>query len=324
MGDVCSDLVMFDMPWGMMDQPWDVQMTSQELVNIIRQVGVCQDHLDNNFTFVLWHQSSDTKMVRDALQSENYKNITDFYWHKEGHKGNQIQRALTPAVECATIAHYRSLGECDVRNMHADPRYRHNLITVPHITSFALDASQQKINAAEKPRALAKFFVDHYCPVGGNVLVIGAGAGGEVFGSLDGGANVVAVERDTVQFNAFAATATKKIQAEYDRMSEQAQIEDKDDDTSTSVSQSSAVAAAGPKQGAQLQLSRSEPLAAEKECNICSAALSPADIERNIQCDICQFKGPLCPSHRFQDPSSHVWYCQEHQGAIHNSSSQVV
>jgi hypothetical protein len=33
-------------------------------------------------------------------------------------------------------------------------------------SAFALDASQQKINAAEKPRALAQFFVNHYCPVG--------------------------------------------------------------------------------------------------------------------------------------------------------------
>jgi hypothetical protein len=263
-------------------------------------------------------------MVRDALQSENFKNITDFYWHKKGHKGNQIQRALTPAVECATIAHYRSLGKCDVRNMPADPRERHNLLTVPHVTAFALDASQQKINAAEKPRALAHFFLDHYCPVGGNVLVIGAGAGGDVFGALDGGANVVAVERDPVQFNAFPATATKKIQAEYDREAEQARTTQDDDDTEESTSQASAVAPAGPQQGAQLQLSQPAHLAAEKECNICRAALTPADIESKIQCDVCQFKGPLCPDHRFQDPSSYVWYCPEHQGLIHNNASQGV
>jgi hypothetical protein len=323
-GDVCSDLVIFDIPWGMMEAAWDVQMTLEELVGVIRQVGVCQDHLDNNFTFVIWHQSSDTKMVHDAFKSQNYKNITDFYWHKEGHKGNQMQRALTPAIECATIAHYKSLNDCTVRNMPPDPRERHNLISVPHITSFALDANQKKINAAEKPRALAKFFVDHYCPLGGNVLVIGAGAGGDVFGALDGGANVVAVERDPAQFTAFYATAAHKLQAEYDKIKADMQATAEETDTSESTSQTSAAPTTTPQQALQLAGQERAPLPADKECNVCNEELSPDDIQRNIQCDLCQFKGPLCSQHRFQDPTTEVWYCLEHQGAIHNTESQAV
>ena len=324
-GDVYSDLVIFDIPWGMMEAAWDVQMTLDQLVGVIRQVGVCQDHLDNNFTFVIWHQPTDTKMVHDAFKSENYKNITDFYWHKEGHKGNQIQRVLTPAIECATIAHYKSLNDCTVRNMPPDPRQRHNLITVPHITSFALDASQKKINAAEKPRPLAQFFVDHYCPQGGNVLVIGAGAGGDVFGALDGGANVVAVERDLVQFNAFPATAARKMQAEHDKMNADRRAAVEEDETSESTSQASASAATAQQQSLQQPAaSTGAPPSAIKECDVCSDPLSQEDIDKNIECYLCRFKGPLCPEHRFKDPNSEVWYCPEHQGAIHNEDSQAV
>ena len=35
-----------------------------------------------------------------CMKEENFKNISDFYWHKVGHKGNQIQRSLTRAVAC--------------------------------------------------------------------------------------------------------------------------------------------------------------------------------------------------------------------------------
>jgi hypothetical protein len=306
----------------MMDSTWDIQMTKEELVLILRQVGVCQDHLENHYTIVLWHQSSDTKMVRDALKEENFKNISDFYWHKVGHKGNQIQRAWTPAVECATIAHYKSQNECIVRDMPADPRNRHNLIEVPHLTSFALNTSQLKINAAEKPRALAQFFVDHFCPGGGNVLVIGAGAGGDVFGALDGGANVVAVEKDPVQFNAFPATATKKLQVEYDKMEEQAQIQHDDDDTSSSASQASAAAPPVPQQGLQLSLAGPARLDMDKQCTSCGMDLTPDDIQKNIQCAVCEFKGPLCSIERFQCPRTDAWYCPEHRGMVLEKDSQ--
>jgi len=319
---VCADLVIFDMPWGIMDDTWDVQMTFDELVSILRQIGVCQDHLENHYTIVLWHQSSDTKMVRDALQQENFKNITDFYWHKVGHKGNQIQRSLTRAVECATIAHYKSQNECIVRDMPADPRNRHNLIEVPHLTSFALNASQIKINAAEKPRALAEFFVNHFCPPGGNVLVIGAGAGGDVFGALDGGANVVAVEKDPVQFSAFYATAVKKIQDEHDMMQEQAEKQNADDETSEAASQGSAAASPGQQPPAPLSLSMQGPPAIATECTSCGNALTPADIQKNIECHVCEYKGPLCSDERFQCPVTNVWYCPEHRGLCQNKDSQ--
>jgi hypothetical protein len=127
-----------------------------------------------------------------------------------------------------------------------------------------------------------------------------------------------------VQFNAFPATATKKIQAEYDKQDELAQGALDNDDTSEAASQASAAAPPVQQQGPPLSLSMAARPEMDKQCTSCGIALTPADIESKIVCDVCVFKGPLCADHRIHDPNTNVWYCQEHQGLIHNNSSQAV
>ena len=319
-------LVIFDMPWGKLTQhAWDnqtSQMTQEELVAIIRQAGVCQSHLDNGVTFVLWHQTSDAKMVRDALTSEHYSHLTDFFWHKKDHCGSGPQRSLVPSVECATIGFYKSQLDCYITHP-SNPRDRHNFIDIPHITKFALDPEGGKVNGAEKPRALAKYMVEHYCPVGGNVLVIGAGAGGDVFGALDGGANVVAVERDPHQFKCFAATATAKLQEEFDRLEEEqrGQAGDGDDISSRASTASSAVP--DSQRVSNPDAAPPRPPSSSTKCNSCGVVLTEDETKNNRECDLCQFPGPLCSKHQFHDKDTNIWYCEEHQGAIGNADTRA-
>lgn len=56
---------------------------------------------------------------------------------------------------------------------------------------------------------LAKRLVKHHVTLGGNVLVLGPGAGGELMGAVAAGCNVVAVEKDVKQFNGLVAHLIK-------------------------------------------------------------------------------------------------------------------
>ena len=85
-----------------------------------------------------------------------------------------------------------------------------------------------KINPAQKPEALAQHFCHHHIPVGGTILIIGAGAGGSVFGALRSGVNVVAVENDNFQFEMFKRTFLAKQQAEFDKIDGKSEEEDEE------------------------------------------------------------------------------------------------
>lgn len=58
------------------------------------------------------------------------------------------------------------------------------------------------INQCQKPPAVSKWFVENHCVPGSTVLVLGAGALGDVEGAVQAHCNVVAVEQDQSQFEA--------------------------------------------------------------------------------------------------------------------------
>ena len=306
----------FDTPYNILEsEDWEHQITSVELQTIINQVSVSQNPLNHPNTAIFWHKPEDTSIVMDALRDTKYQEMTHFFWHKTGHTSVAQARDYVKSVEMATIGFYPNRRACYI-NHPSDPRSRHNFLELPHITHFAKDAENKKVNPAEKPPELAAHFCEHHIPAGGTILIVGAGAGGSVFGALKSGVNVVAVESDEFQFKFFSSTFLAKSQAEFSRLKAAEESAGELDDTQKSDEE----AKAGRDFFGQAN-SRSDQQT--KACDSCNAPLSADDVDVGATCNQCEgIQGILCARCRVPDGSDNTkWLCQYHS-ALPNDGSQ--
>ena len=96
--------------------------------------------------------------------------------------------------------------------MDDKPEERHNIIMCPSVSKPFLDLQKNIINPCQKPPEVIQFFIERHCLANQKVLVIGAGAGGDVLGALLAGRNVVAVENDRRQFDLLVTTLKTEMQ----------------------------------------------------------------------------------------------------------------
>ena len=310
-----SDGLEFDTPYNILDsEEWEHQITAVELQTIINQVSVSQNPLNHPNTAIFWHKPEDTSIVMEAFRETKYQEMTHFFWHKKGHTSAAQARDYVRSVEMATIGFYPNRRSCYI-NHHSDPRSRHNFLELPHISHFVKDAANKKVNPAEKPPELAAHFCEHHIPPGGTILIVGAGAGGSVFGALKSGVNVVAVESDEFQFKFFSSTFLAKSQAELDRLKAAEESEDEVEATQQNDEEKSDGAAtdknANPQRDQQA-----------KGCDSCNAALSPDDVDVGATCHQCEgIQGIMCSGCRVQDRADGTkWLCQYHSSRNNDGS----
>ena len=291
----------------MLDERWDHQITILEIETIIKQAQVSQNPLNHPYTIILWHKPEDSALIMESLKNTSHQEMTHFFWHKTEHTAATQANDYVRAVEMATIGFFPSRKTCYVNHPIAPPE-RHNFIDLQHVTNFAKDQHGNKVNPAEKPEKLAQHFCKHHIPVGGTILIIGAGAGGSVFGALRAGVNVVAVESDNVQFEMFKRTFLAKQQAEIDKLEEKSDAE-VEEVPATPPQQQQLQALPAPIPPAIL------PTPSAKTCDCCGEDLSAGDITVNASCLECTgVQGVLCEKCRFQHPDmTDKWLCEEHQ-----------
>ena len=82
-----------------------------------------------------------------------------------------------------------------------DSLFKHNVLMGPVQSRRCRDSDGEVVNPYEKPPWLAYHFTNTHTSPNDQVLVLGAGAGGEVVGALGAGRNVVAIEADQKQFS---------------------------------------------------------------------------------------------------------------------------
>ena len=188
------------MPYDMnMPGGWDMAPTQQMLADISKQY----DAVNNSqlSVIILWHALKHHTMVLAMLKERLYQQEIDCHWYKTDQTCVGPVSAHTLAVETFTVA-FRTDRNNYPWNLSKNPVERHNLISCPSVVNHALDNGGQEINVTEKPAAVTKqIFATHTNP-GTWVVIVGAGAGGDVKGALMAGCNVVAVERDERQYKA--------------------------------------------------------------------------------------------------------------------------
>ena len=105
-----------------------------------------------------------------------------------------------PAVETMIIARQKDADKnVNICHLSSNPLERHNIVQSKTPREYKTYPDGTKVNIHEKPAGLAADYVKWYSNPGDWVIVCGAGAGGEVYGCLEAGRYVVAIEQDKKQ-----------------------------------------------------------------------------------------------------------------------------
>lgn len=186
------------MPYGIVNEDWDSVISDAKLDRIFKQF-IAQNQTSTSF-FFCWHTPSMTPQVSTAMTNNGFQEQQHLFWHKTDHYTQTPATSYTSSVEMGTIG-FKPHRTAVPFNMAVDARHRHNFIEMPAVTTYEKDDHNMQVNPCQKPPGLSKWIVSNHCPPNSSVLVIGAGAGGDVLGALQAEVNVVAVESDERQYN---------------------------------------------------------------------------------------------------------------------------
>ena len=305
-------MIIFDLPYHLLDLTWDVEITRQFMDTFLKQVIAINNCPD--YVVVLYHTMNMTSMLHEALADAHFQHMTPFFWHKTAHLTQTAVSSYTQSVECGTIAFKPSRDKC-AWNASKDPRNRHNFIETPSVTTYLKDTNGEVINPCQKPPAISRWLVGNHCMPGSTVLVCGAGALGDVEGAVDAGCHVIAVEKDKHQFVQSGAHLVKMAEAD-------AKQSEKEKKTTTETATKSTKGQA-KKKSSKAEVKTSQVADQDKEgeppCIECGEPL-PVGYDATIICQHCDPQGPMHESCA-QRGSNNMWYCTEHLTATLGLSS---
>ena len=260
---------------------------------ILAQINAVQSGVSG--VIALWGAWTMLPQYYKVLQKTNYnKDLHKVFWYKENQnvEGNKDQ--FTLAVEELLLGRMKTtdkaLNTCQLPN---NPVERHNIITGPTLHTYKKNEMGEKINLHEKPKYLATWLCETFTKPGDWVLVIGAGAGGEVFGALDGLCNVVAIEKDPEQAEALESNL-RRYESELEMQERNAAKKRKAKQNSIQKAQQEALERACQNCGCH----RSDDV--DRECYMCSTqCCKTCFILKSEDGEDCGLCGAVC-EHKFK------------------------
>jgi hypothetical protein len=260
-----------------------------------------------SITYFQWHKPQDTLLVETVLKKRKFSHVQQLYWHKTNHLTQTPVSSYTSSVEMGTIGFMPSSQKCSWE-MNPDPRQRHNFIECKAITSYLKDAEHNKLNPCQKPPELAQWLVKNHCNPGSWVLVLGAGAGGEVEGALKAGCNVVAVENDKRQFDGLSTRLCSLIaeqQHQLEKQSNEKSSKQKDTSADNTTDKSTAAPSVASLPTENVYSSRDNCI----DCGAVFTGDDPAIISQ--YCTECNTKNPLHKRCCYKQPDG-TFRCLDH------------
>lgn len=191
-------MLIWDTPYGIGVADWDVRITSDDLVTILQQFSAINSN--DHHTVAFWVDWRDAGRYNDVLVAQGYRAPFKFTWYKNDQNVVGDPANITLACEMLIIAQKKSSGSGSLPNyMSANPLERHNIICGPGLHKYHMHPDGHKVNCCQKPPYVMEKICRMYTRPGDNVVVIGSGAGGEVFGALQARCQVVAIDNDARQ-----------------------------------------------------------------------------------------------------------------------------
>ena len=199
-------MIIFDTPYGVGRAEWDTEpLPADDLATIFKQFEAINQAPCS--TAVVWADWEFIHSYKPVFQNSCFKKeIHPVYWHKTNQNTEGAPDRHTFAVEVFLMGRMKCNDKAlDPCTLDYNPMQRHNILTGPTLSTYKRNAEGQKINIHEKPTYLARQLATMFCSPGDWVIVCGSGAGGEVFGCIEAGCNVVAIDKDEVQVKALCA-----------------------------------------------------------------------------------------------------------------------
>lgn len=269
---------MFDMPYGVTQEGWDAPPSDIKLDRVFKQY-IAQNRNTKSFFFA-WHTPIMSPQVTGVMAQNGFQEQQHLYWHKTDHYSQTPVTSYTSSVEMGTIG-FKPNRTAVPFNMPAEPRKRHNFVEMGAVTTYEKDEDGNRVNPCQKPAGLSKWIVGNHCPPGSTVLIIGAGAGGDVRGALQADVNVVAVESDPRQFDLLHKIAHEWRTTEENELRRAAELSLSSQSTSTGSSSSSTsqVGISGTNNNSSATMSTS--------CACCGVEFKSDDITYGCADSIC-------------------------------------
>jgi hypothetical protein len=202
-----TELVYWDMPYGLGLGDWDVLLTDFELHTLFQQIGVVNRSASSSI--VLHTHWRDAGRVAAQLELHGYVDVQQLAIYKpmQNRKGMGFINALDTLI----LGFKRPVnGKIFMNFPQPSPLSRHNVLFGHQVGQKLVDSQSNRVNATQKHPEISTRLGKILCSPGASALVLGAGSGSEVIGLSRAGLNVTAVERDAGQFRAICA----RLQAE--------------------------------------------------------------------------------------------------------------
>jgi hypothetical protein len=207
----CSDGVVADLPYGVTDEKWDMVPTKEWLTKVLNQISAV-NKTGEAYTAFWWCHYKHMGMISEVLALNQHSSIVPYFWHKTGFNVVGYHQAYLSSVETAIVSFYGGIHKAPKGNMPVNPTLRHNFSDGPHVTKKRISNKDHKVlNETEKPHWFMKAFGRrHWLPTS-TIVVIGAGAGGDLLGLIEAGLNVIGIEPDPRQFFELQAAVLAKV-----------------------------------------------------------------------------------------------------------------
>ena len=187
------------MPFGIGEERWDQAAFSAEQFDRLLKSVVAQIN-KRAWVFVVYCSKLQYPMVVHGFGKQNFADVTSLTWYKTNQTNEGSAQSWVPSTEELVIGYYGGSKNVPWNNLDPSPMYRHNVLHGPNVAHRLTNDNSMIVNRHEKPTWLARKICSIHGNPGDTVLVLGAGAGGEVVGCLAAGMNVLAFESDASQY----------------------------------------------------------------------------------------------------------------------------
>ena len=209
---------MVDPPFGKKVALWDEKVFDRgDWRSMLQDVLHLAD--GRSFTLASYCQPEMYQDIYQVLQECGFCGVGAYYWVKTDTNQNGSPSQFLNAVQMLIIGYSSRDHMLLQKGLPDDPRSRLNVRFAHGVRNPAKHSdSGQVINSTEKPGEIALYFCNMF--LRGlrtqRVLFLGSGAGGDVLGALQGGYNVIYIDKDPEQQSQLALRIlTKKQQMEH-------------------------------------------------------------------------------------------------------------
>ena len=202
---MCSDIIYWDMPYGLSIADWDVLLTDSEAALFFQQLAIM--NTASAHTIFLHVHPKDIGRIWHMMESNGYQHVHILHVYKPQHNTVGTHQYLN-AIDQILVGYYPKRDAVKPRFENPNPLYRHNLIwshTPHHKRKMEASGDMSPVNPTEKHPIVSMQLGKIHSKPGGRALVIGAGSGSEIIGFNRAGLNVTALEKDPRQFQAICS-----------------------------------------------------------------------------------------------------------------------